>query len=764
MSILGRYVKKRRIALAEKHSGYSIRSVAKRIGIHHSYLSRLERGEYAPLSEERIRALSVLLGDDSELLMAIGGRLSDHIANLIASNPENFLHFVTSMEEQAEYSKNECLLRLTHRKEELETLTRLLRDEIHKNQILENQVREQEQIHRTILNNLRDVSIILFDDQLKILWSNTLISENSNSVLQNSHCESIQQKITHTSYDIVSLALQTKSIQNGTYQSPDGKHWLLRSAPIMDADAKITQIVHLQFEITELIQAKQQLEANEELLKLAIAGSRATIWDYDFLSDTITYEDSGFTMLGYLKKDLPLTRAGWMKLIHNEDTLRVQSTFELHANGYTEFYDCEYRVLCKNNTYKWIISRGKIVNRDKKNKPLRIIGTHTDITDKKIIEEKTKINEIFLETLLTSVQEGISVISPELKICYANKFLENTYSEFMPLVGKYCYEAYHQSKKHCKNCPTIRALNSGEKHSEIINIKNSSSIKCIGLNAYPIKDNSTGKIPGVVVFAQNITELQNIKENQILLSSIIENSQTICVIKDLDLRIITANKFLVEALGKTSVDEIIGKTDAEIFDIHLNSEAVAVCMRDELKAQTLSPGQFIDREETIIFPDKKIRVLHTQKFPIFDDNGAVISTANISTDITEKNHLKNAYQNISQKYKDLFENAPIAICTANAHHQYLSMNISYANLYRYSSTQEMMNLCNTTLDVFASLNDKIKIQNLLKNNNIVTKFKCETRRKDGSIFLTTRTIRKIYDQYGELEYYEAFVNEIFDSK
>ncbi|MBM9532165.1 helix-turn-helix domain-containing protein [Desulfoprunum benzoelyticum] len=75
MSALGSYLSERRKALAATHSGYSIRSVAKRIGIHHSYLSKLERGENAPLTEERIHAQARLLGEDPELLMALSGKL-----------------------------------------------------------------------------------------------------------------------------------------------------------------------------------------------------------------------------------------------------------------------------------------------------------------------------------------------------------------------------------------------------------------------------------------------------------------------------------------------------------------------------------------------------------------------------------------------------------------------------------------------------------------------------------------------------------------
>lgn len=84
-------------ALSTKHSGYSIRSVAKRIGIHHSYLSKLERGENAPLTEERIYALARLLGEDPEMLMALAGKLSEDTSARIRSNPAAFQEFLATL-------------------------------------------------------------------------------------------------------------------------------------------------------------------------------------------------------------------------------------------------------------------------------------------------------------------------------------------------------------------------------------------------------------------------------------------------------------------------------------------------------------------------------------------------------------------------------------------------------------------------------------------------------------------------------------------
>lgn len=153
MSALGSYLSERRKALAATHSGYSIRSVAKRIGIHHSYLSKLERGENAPLTEERIHALARLLGEDPELLMALSGKVSERISALIRQKPQIFLNTVATLENQADITPS-FDLRQDQRKNELEELTRLLRDEIRERQVLEAQLREQQRVQRTILENL----------------------------------------------------------------------------------------------------------------------------------------------------------------------------------------------------------------------------------------------------------------------------------------------------------------------------------------------------------------------------------------------------------------------------------------------------------------------------------------------------------------------------------------------------------------------------------------------------------------------------------
>lgn len=133
----------------------------------------------------------------------------------------------------------------------------------------------------------------------------------------------------------------------------------------------------------------------------------------------------------------------------------------------------------------------------------------------------------------------------------------------------------------------------------------------------------------------DITEQVNAEKQMSYLSAIIENTENICVIKGLDLKVIAANESFAKAAGKKSIDELIGKTDAEIFNIPAEKEPIKGYIRDEIKAQSLKKGEKIFREEFVIYPDKSKKTVLTTKFPVYDNNNVLLATANISVDITD---------------------------------------------------------------------------------------------------------------------------------
>jgi PAS domain S-box-containing protein len=101
-------------------------------------------------------------------------------------------------------------------------------------------------------------------------------------------------------------------------------------------------------------------------------------------------------MLGYSQEDVLPAHQEWLDRIHPDDQLTVTNIMQAYLDGETEIYHVEYRLRCKDNSYKWILGRGMLVSRCKDGKPLRMIGTHTDITERKQIQEALQEKEQIL--------------------------------------------------------------------------------------------------------------------------------------------------------------------------------------------------------------------------------------------------------------------------------------------------------------------------------------------------------------------------------
>lgn len=92
-------------------------------------------------------------------------------------------------------------------------------------------------------------------------------------------------------------------------------------------------------------------------------------------------------MLGFEPHEIRDTFSEWETRVHPEDLPRAQAEVERHLKGHTTAYSSEYRIRCKDGTYKWILDQGKVMSRTPDRKPLRVIGTHSDISERKKAEQ-----------------------------------------------------------------------------------------------------------------------------------------------------------------------------------------------------------------------------------------------------------------------------------------------------------------------------------------------------------------------------------------
>ncbi len=145
---------------------------------------------------------------------------------------------------------------------------------------------------------------------------------------------------------------------------------------------------------------EEALRERDERIRLAVEGTDDGIWDWDVKSGEIVLNDHWKRMLGYDPKDAEFDFKWWEKSVLPEDFPVFEQALNAYLEGREKYYELEYRIKTKAGVWKWIWARGVCVAYDDEGKPLRLIGTHRDITERKQIETELREHRDNLEELL----------------------------------------------------------------------------------------------------------------------------------------------------------------------------------------------------------------------------------------------------------------------------------------------------------------------------------------------------------------------------
>lgn len=172
-------------------------------------------------------------------------------------------------------------------------------------------------------------------------------------------------------------------------------------------------------------------------LRAALAGADLAAWVWDVPSDDVKLSESWMEMLGEPGREITVQRLQLGPMVHADDLPRLVSVLDSVRRGVTSSYEIEHRIRVADGSYRWILSRGKVIERDAAGRPLRLTGTNADVTARRHAEELLAARELQLRLLTDSVPAMIAELDAGDRIRYCNsRYAEHSGRSAESLLGK----------------------------------------------------------------------------------------------------------------------------------------------------------------------------------------------------------------------------------------------------------------------------------------------------------------------------------------
>lgn len=254
----------------------------------------------------------------------------------------------------------------------------------------------------------------------------------------------------------------------------------------------------------------------------ALESSNIGLWEYDVKNEKLFYSQKAMEILGFEDVSSSFYKIDHNQLVHPEDLEHVKENFFLYINNKTSYYRCEHRQRCKLGNYIWVLDYGKIIERDKYGKTIRILGSFTEITERKQHEITLNENLNLLTTKNKILENFAGMASHNLKEYAGN---------FESLLGFYDETQCEKEKKELiENLKTLSNLYTKtiSNLSEIVSIKNLKKLQKENLNVYAFLENAkilftSNLVNKNIVVNNNVNPDIYIYSNRVYLESIVHN-------------------------------------------------------------------------------------------------------------------------------------------------------------------------------------------------------------------------------------------------
>ncbi|MEK6785640.1 MAG: PAS domain S-box protein [Nitrospirota bacterium] len=393
-------------------------------------------------------------------------------------------------------------------------------------------------------------------------------------------------------------------------------------------------------DITDRKRTEAMLRTSQERLRQALRASGTGLWEWNTETNDVVFSEEWKYQLGYRPTEISDSFEAWTTRLHPEDRDAAMAYVRDYLSRREGDYRQEFRLKHKDGEYRWIEARASFVT-EPDGRQIRLLGSHTDITDRKRMEESVRESEERYRTLVELSPSGVFVFS-EGQTLYVNHTAAVLMGakDTQEILDRPTFEFIHPDY-HQEVLEKVKRLLSGgvSVHSaERIYLKMDGTSIPVQVEAARIT--WKGK-PAILGLFSDITERKRMEEERqrtvTLLTNVINATPDLIFVKDRDLRTILCNNAYAQAVGKTP-EEMIGHTSIENgWDAEwVRGDPDKGIRGFEADDRQALSGQIVHNHAVPANVKGEVRIFDTIKIPLRSETGEVMGVLGVARDITTR--------------------------------------------------------------------------------------------------------------------------------
>ncbi|MBL8490103.1 MAG: PAS domain S-box protein, partial [Rhodocyclaceae bacterium] len=382
------------------------------------------------------------------------------------------------------------------------------------------------------------------------------------------------------------------------------RHVLTNGVPILDQQGRLLGYRGTDKDITGKRAAESALRESEQRWITAIEAAGHGVWDWNMSTERIFFSPAWKSMLGYGAEEIGESLDEWSSRVHPDDLADCLADLDRHLRGESPVYRNEHRLRCRDGSYKWVLDQGMVTGRDAHGKPLRVSGTHTDLTWRREVSEKLRESESNYRSVVNALSEGILVFGPAGEVRASNPAAEEILGlgEAQMQASRQVLSDWHAIREDgspfpVAELPAARALAAGESSRGVVMgvRRPDGELVWLAINAEPVREAGAGEVTAAVVSLSDVTARHAAELELRKLSLAVEQSPNAVVITDLGGRIQYVNEAFVAISGYVR-EEALGQNPRFLHSGKTPAATYAELWRT-LEAGGIWQGEYINRRK-----------------------------------------------------------------------------------------------------------------------------------------------------------------------